>query len=228
MTNRILDAYEEIRKEKQDSLIMIFKKMQWADIVFVIFFILVLIVMMVALIFEHPIISLLSMPILFIGLLIWMVVSRKNARKRWNDKIKKYNESLDSIKKLLISPEHNLYDKYKIKQLISKFNRDIVQLEKEQELFRKRFNDYTSTYIIPAVAFFAGKLFQNITADEIIALVIIGIFLLVVLKSIGAIMDIIITEIIEGNELERKRSFMKLLQDLLDRDFDIDNDDLVA
>lgn len=158
---------------------------------------------------------------------VWIVVARRNIQKNWNKGVKKYNERLDMIKDILIKPEYDLYEKNKLKQLIRKYNIDIVDMESKNIKIKEKYNSYFSLYIIPIVTFCAGKLCEDLKENEMLELAFWGIFFLFVAKIVGYAIEVIRIEIIEGDELERKRCFVQKLQDLLDRDFEIKESDLL-
>ena len=77
------------------------------------------------------------------------------------------------------------------------------------------------------IAFFAGRI--NITessAAEWLAIVITIIIVVVSGKYIGSSI-IELMEMISWNQLEKEKHFVLILQDLLDRDFVIEQDDLI-
>lgn len=131
------------------------------------------------------------------------------------------------VRDILLRPEYNLYEKNKLKQLIRKYNMAIADLESKNIKTKEKYYNYVSSYIIPVVAFCAGKLCEDLKGNEMIKLAFWGVFFLFVVKIVGDAIEVIRTEIIEGDELERKRYFLQKLQDLLDRDFEILENDLL-
>ncbi len=155
------------------------------------------------------------------------VLDRKRNQKKWNENIHKYHDKLDIVKEILSKPEFNMYEKNKLKQLICKYKVDIDNIKKENLDIKQNYNDFCGGYIVPVIAFGAGKLSQEITGEDLFAICVGVIALLVLIKVMIDNIWMMRIEIIEGNEIERKQDFMQKLQDLLDRDFPIEEKDLL-
>ena len=160
-------------------------------------------------------------------LYIITIILERIRHKKWKINLKKYNEDLDIIAQILKQEEFQLYEKNKIKQLICKYNKSI---EQQDNLYSKRsskMKEFICTYLIPIITFFAGKLsITNSSNDEWIAICLVIIFILISGKYIhSGIMEMI--AIISWNQLEKEKYFVLKLQDLLDRDFIIEQNDLI-
>lgn len=161
----------------------------------------------------------------FIVYVLMSLVEHSN-RKNWNINLDKYIDSLDVLKNILKLEKYDLYEKYKIKQLIRKYNQSIEKIERESERRGERNIKFLNTYILPVVGFSVGRITSGIAAQDII------IMALYILSFISLFMFLFLQarelmEIIDGNRLEKKKNIVIRLQDLLDRDFEILEDDLI-
>ena len=88
--------------------------------------------------------------------------------------------------------------------------------------------EFVCTYIVPVIAFFAGKI--NITDSPNAEWISIGIVIVIVMVLGKYICSSIIelVDMISWNQLEKEKHFVLKLQDLLDRDFIIEQDDLLS
>lgn len=161
----------------------------------------------------------------FIVYVLMSLVEHSN-RKNWNINLDKYIDSLDVLKNILKLEKYDLYEKYKIKQLIRRYNQSIEKIERESERRGERNIKFLNTYILPVVGFSVGRITSGIAAQDII------IMALYILSFISLFMFLFLQarelmEIIDGNRLEKKKNIVIRLQDLLDRDFEILEDDLI-
>lgn len=122
-----------------------------------------------------------------------------------------------------------MYDKVKIKQLIRKYCQAIDQYNQKSAHKSSEIKGFICTYIVPVVAFFAGKInASSFTSDsEWIAVGILVIIIVVFIKYVYASI-VEVARMISWNVLEKERSFVPKLQDLIDRDFVIEQEDLIS
>lgn len=165
----------------------------------------------------------------YVGVLyISVYVFERVQHSQWKTNLEKYNEDLDNIAVLLKRKEFNLYEKNKIKRLIYKYYQSIEQHDKENGKKGTELKEFICTYIFPVVAFFAGKINTiNATDSEWIVLCItIVIIVIGVRYAYSSIKEII--GLISWNQVEKEKRFVLKLQDLLDRDFPIEQEDLLS
>lgn len=81
---------------------------------------------------------------------------------------------------------------------------------------------------MPVIAFFAGKI--NITDSSNTEWLAMGLAIIIIVVSGKYICSSIVelVEMISWNQLEKEKHFVLKLQDLLDRDFTIEQDDLIS
>lgn len=227
MINGILNAYEETRRQNEGD---IFKSLKRAGIgvqIYLIFLLICEFTMYVTLAMNQKKVFLCTLVALFIASQIWYVLDRKRNQKKWDENMHKYHDRLDIIKEVLSKPEFNMYEKNKLKQLICKYKADIDNLKKKNLDIKQNYNNFCGGYIVPVIAFGAGKLSQEMTGEDLFVMCLGVIAFLVLIKVIVDNIWIMRTEFIEGNEIERKQDFLQKLQDLLDRDFSIEEGDLL-
>ena len=149
-------------------------------------------------------------------------------RKKWETNLKGYNNDLDLLAEILKEKDFNLYEKNKIKQLIRKYYQDIEMQEAKKTQKSSDIREFICTYIVPVIAFFAGRI--NVTESSTAEWLAVGIVIIIVVISIKYICSSIIELIgmISWNQLEKEKYFVLKLQDLLDRDFSIEQDDLIS
>ena len=143
----------------------------------------------------------------------------------WEEYRKVYSPK--ALAELLKEKDFDLYGKNKIKQLIYKYYQDIEKQETRNKNKSSDIKTFICTYIIPVIAFFAGRI--NITESSAAEWLAIGITIIIVVvsgKYIGSSI-IELMEMISWNQLEKEKHFVLILQDLLDRDFVIEQDDLI-
>ena len=226
MNNSILYAYEEALKDRQNSLLKQFKKENIIEVVYLMINIVFAIGSVVLIIMHKNKIFLYWIGVFIISIIIWINVFRKINEKRWKKNISEYEEDLDLLREIL-KTKFNIDEKYKIKQLVHKFNNDIEEYSIIDRNRKEKYTTLFGSYIIPIIAFCAGKLFNELKVEDIMEICFMAIFTIIVVSLLGYAIGVIHTEIIEGNLIERKRNIVKHLQDLLDRDFEITQNDLV-
>ena len=227
MVGRVLEAYEEEVMQKKLPYIkrMGFwaKCILWAYIIgFIVFLILI--------IFFH------KFQLYLIGLIycitaqyVVIAILERIRHKKWESNIKDYNDELNKIKEILKREEFNLYDKIKIKQLIRKYYQDINQHNQNYICKNNEIRDFTFTYIIPIVAFFVGKINNTFfSSDSEWIIVGIVIICMVALTKYAYKSFVELAGLISWNVLEKEKTFVCKLQDLLDRDFVIYQEDLIS
>lgn len=149
-------------------------------------------------------------------------------RKKWEMNLKGYNVDLDLLAEILKERDFNLYEKNKIKQLIRKYYQDIEIQESKKNQKSSDIREFICTYIVPVIAFFAGRINTNESSSaEWLA---VGVIIIIVVVSGKYICSSIIELIgmISWNQLEKEKYFVLKLQDLLDRDFIIEQEDLIS
>lgn len=227
MINNILNAYEETKRQNRGNFFNLLKRVGIATFIFYIILFICEILMIISLVQDRKENIWYICLIIIISAIVCTVVDRRLKQKSWNENINNYNDRLIMIKEILLKPEFNMYEKNKIKQLIRKYKVDIDNIEKKNTDIKENYNKFLQVYILPLFAFAAGIFSQEITGKEIFEIIFLVIILLFSIKIIMENVWIMKTEIIEGNEIVRKRDFMLMLQDLLDRDFPIDDGDLL-
>lgn len=158
---------------------------------------------------------------------IFIAIMERIRQKNWDENSARYLKTLDILRDVLKLPTFDLYDKYKLKQLIRKYNQSIEKTEKEDEQKNKSNSAFVGTYIIPVISFTAGMLsVEKSTIQEVLTLGLYCIFFICTFKFIFSNIREIMKGI-DGNRLEKKKYIADRLQDLLDRDFEIKAEDLL-
>lgn len=149
-------------------------------------------------------------------------------RRKWETGLKEYNKELTLLAELLKEKDFDLYEKNKIKQLIYKYYQDIEKREAQKTRKSSAIKDFICTYIVPVIAFFAGKI--NTTDSSTVEWLAMGIAIIILVISgkyvCSSVIELI--DMISGNQLESEKNFVLKLQDLLDRDFTIAHEDLIS
>lgn len=149
-------------------------------------------------------------------------------RKKWETNLKGYNVDLDLLAEILKERDFNLYEKNKIKQLIRKYYQDIEIQESKKTQKSSDIREFICTYIIPVIAFFAGRINTNESSSAEWLAVGIVIIIVVVSGKYICSSTIELIGMISWNQLEKEKFFVLKLQDLLDRDFIIEQEDLIS
>ena len=172
---------------------------------------------------------------MFIVMIIYVIIIyvltstlERTRHRKWKSNLKEYNEDLDLLTEILNEEDFNLYEKNKIKQLICKYYRSIEQGEVKNAKKSSDLKEFICTYIVPVIAFFAGKI--NITDSSNTEWLAMGLAIIIIVVSGKYICSSIVelVEMISWNQLEKEKHFVLKLQDLLDRDFTIEQDDLIS
>ena len=172
---------------------------------------------------------------MFIVMIIYVIIIyvltstlERTLHRKWKSNLKEYNEDLDLLTEILNEEDFNLYEKNKIKQLICKYYRSIEQGEVKNAKKSSDLKEFICTYIVPVIAFFAGKI--NITDSSNTEWLAMGLAIIIIVVSGKYICSSIVelVEMISWNQLEKEKHFVLKLQDLLDRDFTIEQDDLIS
>lgn len=83
-----------------------------------------------------------------------------------------------------------------------------------------------SSYIFPIFAFCMGRFGNEISVTELVAIGIIAVIFILwarlIIQGLNEIWDCIC-----GNPLEKRKNLLSKLQDLLDRDFEIEDNDIL-
>ncbi len=139
-----------------------------------------------------------------------------------------YNQELNELADLLKDQRYNLYDKMKIKQLINKYVQSIGDETKIFESRSSKVKEFVLTFVSPIVAFFAGSIDKSnyTNAQWMSTGIIIVVFIIVANYAYSSISELF--RMLKWDNVEKKKELVKKLQDLLDRDFIIENDDLIV
>lgn len=227
MIEKLLEAYEiEVVKDNFLLLKRIKRIKRGRKVILginVVLIILVLILMIYK-IYIAFILSLALIVVLDIETMILECIRHRN----WKENVEKYNLELNKIASILKRKEFNLYEKIKIKQLIRKLYQKIdydtqEDLNKKEEKRLFHFN-----YIIPVITFFVGKLNLLGTFSES-NIIICGILIVVMiyLAKYDYTQTVELLNALKWNTTEKGKELLPKLQDLLDRDFEIEPEDLI-
>lgn len=228
MIEKVLEAYE-VESSKNNSFVDKLQRMNnlikfllGTNIVFVIILCILLFIFQNLLTYTLVIVH-------YAVMHIEITVMEKVRRKKWEKNINEYNEDLNRIAEILKREEFDLYGKTKIKQLICKFYQAIENEEQKKIRDSSEVKDFIFKYVFPIVAFFAGKINTTISLfeSEWIALGIIVVAIVVLIRY-GYKSIVELARTVSWNVLEKEKTFVLKLQDLLDRDFKIKQDDLIS
>jgi len=161
-----------------------------------------------------------------ISIYILTQISERIRHGKGEENLVEYHKELDQIASIL--KDNKLYEKNALKQLIHKYYRSIEEGEAKNEKKSGSIREFICTYIVPIIAFFLGKLDLTTTPNtEWLAIGIVSVIVVASGKYIySAWVELIMT--ISWNQLEKEKKFVLKLQDLLDRDFLIEQEDLLA
>lgn len=228
MIEKVLEAYE-VESSKNNSFVDKLQRMNnlikfllGTNIVFVIILCILLFIFQNLLTYTLVIVH-------YAVMHIEITVMEKVRRKKWEKNINEYNEDLNRIAEILKREEFDLYEKTKIKQLIRKFYQAIESEEQKKIRDSSEVKDFIFKYVFPIAAFFAGKINTSISLfeSEWIALGIIVVAIVVLIRY-GYKSIVELARTVSWNVLEKEKTFVLKLQDLLDRDFKIKQDDLIS
>lgn len=227
MIETVLDAYEEKIAEKSTFIKKLAKLDKITKILFWGIIISAITISCLTLLMQSQA-MLITMIIYVVIINILTLILEKVHHRKWETNLKEYNEELNIIAEIIKGKDFNLYEKNKIKQIICKYYQSIEQQETRNAKKNSDLKDFICTYIVPMMAFFAGKI--NITDSSDIEWFAIGIVIIIVAVSGKYICSSIVelVEMISWNHLEKERHFVLKLQDLLDRDFTIEQNDLLS
>lgn len=160
-------------------------------------------------------------------LYISTLMLEKRGHTKWEKNLEDYKKDIDIIADILKQKEFDLYEKNKIKQLICKYYQSIKVHEKRNEKRNSDLKEFIYTYMIPIVAFFAGKLnTANYPNGEWIAFGFAIVIMMLCIKYVFYSLKQLI-ELLSWNRIEKEKNFVLKLQDLLDRDFVIEDSDIL-
>ena len=222
--DNVLDAYEETIYRKKSTVKNIAQLGKGFAILFVAVLVGAFVFLALALFFQTLLWFVFSL-VYSLFLHVVIIIIDRRQRKIWDVNIKNYNEELDLIAEILKAPAFNLYSKLKLKQLIGKFQESIKEQKAEGEKKEKKTSGFLTTYILPTITFFAGKVgTENVEFAEWFALALVLIFAIFVGRLIISFIAEALT-MIKGNHLEKQKYLCFRLQDLWDRDF-LEKDDI--
>ena len=158
-------------------------------------------------------------------LLVYLFISTRLRRKNWHVNIKQYNRTLDVLKEILCEKDIKYYSKNKIKILIHKCEHSINEIISAKEKSKLEIINFVEKFIIPIVAFTIGLMSDELKNEDMLYICVTGIIIIVLINlSIKGISYIL--EDIEGNKVEERKYMRDKLQDLLIRDFEVEDKDL--
>lgn len=154
--------------------------------------------------------------------IIYICVFNKLRRKNWHENIEQYNDSLDGLKAILSEKCINYYSEKRIKVLIKQCKDSINEIKSDKENFKYQMNTFLEKYIVPIFAFSVGIMSKEIGSYDMLYICLLSVVVIVMIRiSIKGISYII--EDAEGNKIEERKYVLNKLQDLLIRDFDIED-----
>ncbi len=217
----LLNAFEEATKE-DDNFFKNVKKLGVFFVIAVITLIILPILAWILFYYNHTLSGIIISVIYIAATLILPMIGDNINRKKWKDKIKQYNEKLDKLEEILVMPDFGINSKEKIIKVIEKCNAEVSKMNTSIEVQKEKSNKFVGVYILPVLAFFAGKINVGSNTSEIISYGILTvIFICIAGYSVREISDFI--------SKFNYRSTIKLqylserLQDLLDRGLTVDN-----
>jgi len=217
----LLNAFEAATKENDNF----FKNVKKVGVFFVI-----AVIVLVALITSTVIlcylkffkIAVILFLIYIIAALVLSIIGDNINRKNWKDKIKQYNDKLDKLEEILFSSDFGINSEEKIIKVIEKCNAEVAKMEDSIDKQKEKSNKFVGIYILPVLAFVAGKINVGVNMYELISYGIVAIVLICIFAySVREISDFI--------SKFTYRSTIKLqylserLQDLLDRGLKVDS-----
>lgn len=222
MLEDLLNAYDKLGQEKISFKNRI-KKLNVIDKIILMTILIGMIAIIILCYFSVLVAALFSIAYtLALWIMIWISESFHN--KRWKQNIEQYNDALSRLKNILT--EYDLYEKNKIKQLIYKYKQEANDIEKELNKWDDIYTELKVSYAIPFIAFVAGKIGNDLSLNDIIILAFFAMICLLLLKVIFAGIKAINIDM-RNDPVGRRKRFVKKLQDLLDREFEILNEDLL-
>lgn len=155
---------------------------------------------------------------LIIGLIYLLIIYLTDnfSSKKWKQNLSNYNLLLDDIKLFLDEPSLNgvsWCDKDKIKYLISQGEKIIEKLSNNAE-FKS-----ISSFLIPAIAFFAGIILTEVSLETKLIIGIITILLIIIFFVVVKIANILFPFFAPSTSIKKMEYFIQALNDLLIRDF---------
>lgn len=225
MVERIMEAYNTEYNKMNNIKSNFLKTNIWTKIALG-FLIVGFFVEMAALLFANSTAIIVCSLLYGIGTYILTLISQKISAKAWKINVNVYNERLNFIARLLKEADFDMYEKNKIKQLIRKFNRVISDAENNEKQKSDNVTSFLSSYILPIVAFTCGQVGASYDTVNLISVTIAGLLVVVFGKFLISSFAVILKEA-EGNKIEEKKQMVIRLQDLLDRDFEILDGDIL-
>lgn len=141
--------------------------------------------------------------------------------ENWKSELDKYNKLLDDLRNVLKSTEYNLYEKNKIKQIIRKLKCEMY--EEKNKIRENKFFNIITVLVFPVI-FYIGN---NLDKEK-------SIFVVIYVCTILAGYYILCNcskqtyEMLRGEPNYKRKQLVQILQDLLDRDFEIGDNDLIC
>jgi len=223
MINLILEEYEAKRNMNR-KLKSIYKQLSNLQKAFIIFFTAGLIALVISSLLEAEKFTIIGMGIYIAIIFFLAVFGERNKYKECEKNAKQYEQDLDDIREVL--RKFKVYSKYKLKQLIQKFHRDILDIENSQKKFANNSQLFISSYLGPAIGFTIGCIKNVSTPETLLELGILAIILLFCGKAAAFGVGTMLNEL-SGDPLGRKKAFVRKLQDILDEDFEITTEDFL-
>ncbi len=226
MIKNVLDAYEARTRDKNKFWKRIARKDRTTKIILISTCSIFLIGLFLFLLFPSSL-TLIGMIIVAVAMQCVTLFLEKSYHKQWEVNLEEYYDDLNILAGILKDENFKLYEKNKIKQLIRKYHQSIKSEEGKRERKNNSIEKFILTYIVPVITFFGGKISVSDFADvEWIG--IGGVIIICICMGKYFCSSIIqLIELISWNQLEKEKYIVLKLQDLLDRNFPIEKDDLI-
>ncbi len=146
------------------------------------------------------------------------IIDEKTKVKTWEETSKVYNEKLDNLSNLLKSQEFKINNKLKIQRLIEKCQNEIDKLKMSIDEKKQGGDKIINTYILPVLAYFAGKEWGfDFSIDEVLYSIVI-VFGCIFIFGFIFKQVFYFTNILIYKNMDRLQYLTRLLEDLYDRD----------
>lgn len=224
MVDNVLEAYEKMVNEKY-TLKSKLKNMKFMNKILVAISILGAVVVFI-LLSLNSFVALIAEGIWLLVIYLFASLISFFQRKEWKENIEHYTDLLDILKAVLMGEEFNLYNKNKMKQLRRKIQNEICEEEAEREKGKQNRLNTFQTYFLPVISFICGAITREKSTADLVSMGIIAIIFMAGLIWTKVVIIEFHTQI-NGNLLYKKKRLAKQLQDLIDREFDIEDADLL-
>lgn len=221
MLQYIIDAYGQ--KNKEEGFFKELKDMKKVNKIALIVILIEVIVAIVFVFLTKLECFIYSIIVIVVTSLIYIFISTRTRRKNWHENIEQYNKTLDDLKTILCGETIQYYSKSKIKILIHQCEQSINEIITQKEKFKTENNNFIEKFIIPIVAFAVGIMSTELKSEDMLTICLIALIFIILLNfSIKGFSYVL--EDIEGNLVEERLYMRDKLQDLLVRDFDVEEE----